>query len=191
MDRLAIDVGSVYPITILSHKAEEIQTDRGTAPMITVDHGGQQFEWVVAKKAYEQLVKLLGAASWAGRQVSITKIKEGNYTRILVSLASGLPIPVPATPSTVPLPPSPTPPPVSIQPPGQRIDQVISHATPFSIELTRGQRGGYGYTLKVRSLNVPELIGDLNQALVLVRMTIDEQEKLDKRISQETIERSE
>lgn len=35
--------------------------------------------------------------------------------------------------------------------------QLIQHETPYKVELTRGQRGGYGWTITVRAINVAEL----------------------------------
>ena len=39
-----------------------------------------------------------------------------------------------------------------------KADQVISHAEPLSVEITRGQRGGYGWTIKLYGVETNEVV---------------------------------
>ena len=180
MDRLTIDVGRVYTLTILSHQPYFIDTDRGQAPCLRVRSGNQELEWVVAKKAFEQLQELLGAASWAGRTINVTKVREGNITRIRVSLNGPTPAPEVSSPVETVVVASPGEEITAVQGSQNLVRQVVEHARPYSIEVTRGQRGSYGYTLKVRSSTIGELVDDLRQALTLVRMVLEEEIQADK-----------
>lgn len=179
MDRLNIDVGPVYTLRILSHQPYYTDSDRGQVPCLRVRSDGRELEWVVAKKAFEQLQQLLGTASWAGRVVWVTKVREGNITRIKVSLNSPTPAPQPSPPAEATVVASPGGEITAVQGSQDMVRQVLEHARPYSIEVTRGQRGNYGYTLKVRSGTIGELVDDLNQALALVRLVLQEQAALE------------
>lgn len=182
MDRLSIDVGPVYTLEILSHQPYYIDTDHGQAPCLRVRSGGQELEWVVARGAYEQLKNLLGSDTWAGKTVRVSKTREGAITRIQVSLdgpasAPESPPPPPAeaaavTPGVTAL--------VDTQDSPNTVRQILEYERPYSLEVTRGQKGNYGFTLKVRSSSIPELIDELKQALSLIRMVLEDEARLDR-----------
>lgn len=53
-----------------------------------------------------------------------------------------------------------------------KVEVVNSNAAPVSIELTRGQKGGIGFTVKVHSSNPETAIAEINKTIQLLKVEI-------------------
>jgi len=151
---MRINEGEARRVTIISKPEPYVTPTGDIAPSVRVRENGKEYSLVLTETLKKELQRALGNPNnWVGKEVMIEKVRRGRITKFEVSVpfnqeeefraeqkARAVEVEIKRengeTQTKV----------MSIE---GRI--VTMKERPYSVEITRGQRGSYGFTVKVHS----------------------------------------